>query len=334
MTNILLLKPGAIGDLLQITPVIRALVRKFPDARITVLVGNEPSVDLFRHNPYIAEVIVFEKKGRHRSWRAMAGLRREIGGRRFDLVVNFQRSNLKAWWIVSSCFPCRVLVYRKAKGRIVHAVVNHLEAVAPLGIDPVGADPTLEMHVGQEDDRWADELIAKENPSERPLVALNVGASHPVNRWPIGQFAELARRLYAEAGATVLLVGGAGDRVLSDAVRDEAKVPLIDLVGKTSLLQLGALLKKCAVVVSGDTGPMHMATAVGTPVVALFGAADPERTGPVGEGHKVLQARGVDCVPCRSRRCGHTPELECMTALSVSQVLDAMPFSPTPTTRC
>jgi len=322
--RILLIKPGAIGDLLQLSPVVRALRKKIAPARITLLVGDQASVDLFRHNPSVDEVLVYERRGAHRSWRAFLGLRRDLRRRRFDLIVNFQRSNPKAWLLATAAFPARVLVYHKARRRTVHAVENHLEAVAPLGIDPRTADHRLELFLGDEEEQWADALLAGEGLVGRPLAALNVGASHLVNRWPVGHFAALAQRLHTELGCGVLLVGGPQDRELGQAARANGAVPMVDLVGRTTLLQLGAVLKRCAVAVSGDTGPMHLATAVGTRVVALFGAADPERTGPVGDGHRVLQAAGVPCVPCRSRTCRHVRFLECMERISVDDVFSAV----------
>ncbi|MEW6721359.1 MAG: glycosyltransferase family 9 protein [Thermodesulfobacteriota bacterium] len=322
--KILLFKPGAIGDMLQLSPVVRALKERMPNARIVLMTGGAASAELFSHDPLVDEILVFDRKGEHRPWRAFMKLWAEVRRRRFDLVVNYQRSNLKGWLLLAAAMPCRILVYRKARRRPVHAVENHLEAVAPLGIDPRSADRRLELHLSDDAVRWAGELAAREGAEGRPLVALNPGASHPVNRWPAERFAALAGRLRNELGAAVILVGGPGDRELADAVCGGAGVPIVDLAGRASLLQTAAVLRRCMVVVSGDTGPMHMATAVGTPVVALFGAADPDRTGPVGPGHRVLRALEVPCVPCRSRVCRHTPYLECMDRISVEAVFEAV----------
>lgn len=321
--RVLLFKPGAIGDLLQLSPVVRALKKRFPEARIAVMVGDEASRELFARNPLVDEILVFDKRGSHAAWRAFAGLWGEVRRRRFDLVVNFQRSNVKGRLLLTACFPARTLVYRKARNRIVHAVENHLEAVAPLGIDPRTADRRLELFPGEEDRAWADAMLAGEGLSGKRLAALNPGASHPVNRWPADRFAALARRLHDELGLGVLLVGGPRDGELCGAVRAGCPAPAVDLAGRTTLLRLGAVLERCAVAVSGDTGPMHVATAVGTPVVALFGAADPGRTGPVGDGHRVLQAADVPCVPCRSRTCRYVRYLDCMERISVEDVFSA-----------
>jgi ADP-heptose:LPS heptosyltransferase len=94
----------------------------------------------------------------------------------------------------------------------------------------------------------------------------------------------------------------------------------LDMVGRTSMSQLGAILQKCALLVSGDTGPMHMATAVRTPVLALFGAIDPDRTGPVGQGHAIIQRREIPCVPCNAKTCVNSRHLACMEDISVEEV--------------
>ncbi len=321
--NILIIKPGAIGDLLQMTPVIRAIRLLIPDARITLLVASRISVELFRYNADVHECIVFDKRGDHRRLAMFWKLWRRIRAERFDLVLNFQRSNFKAWLLVAAALPARVLVYHKATGRAVHAVRNHLETVAPLGIDPVAADKRLVFNVGEDAEAYADNLFCSLGFSGKKVVALNPGANHPVNRWNPMNFARLADRLAAENAARVLIIGGQEDIALAGEITGQASIRPVNLAGTTTLLQLGAILKRCNLLVTGDTGPMHMATAVGTPVVALFGAADPARTGPVGEGHRVIQAEGISCVPCRSRHCSGSRYLECMERITVDEVYQA-----------
>ncbi len=322
--NILLIKPGAMGDLLQITPVLRVLKGKYPDARISLLVGNRPSADLFRHNPLVHETIVFDRRGEHRSFSALFGLWLRLRRERYDLVLNFQRSNLKAWLLVSAAFPCRILVYHKAKGRVVHAVVNHLETVAPLGIDPLSTDPRLEFVPGREAEQYAEEIFAGAGLRGKTVVALNPGASFRIKCWPPRRFAQLGERLAHELGAGIILVGGGGERDLAEEICAGMTHSPLDLVGRTDLMQLGAVLKRCALLVSGDTGPMHMATAVGTPVIALFGAIDPERTGPVGEGHMIIRHGEIPCVPCVAKECANPRVLACMEEITVGEVYGAV----------
>ncbi len=316
--NILIIKPGAVGDLLQLTPVIRGLKGKYPGASIALMVGSDAAAAMFAHNPHLGKTVVYDRKGRHRGVAGFFGLWRLLWRERFDLVVNFQRSNIKAWVLASAAFPCRVLVYHKQRHRTVHAVINHLETVAPLGI--AASDLDLELHPGSEDERFADRIFAEADLHGRNVVALNPGASHPVNRWGTKQFAELADLLAERSGGRAVIVGGPGDEALAEEIVTTATSSPLVLTGKTTILQLGAILKRCALLVSGDTGPMHVATAVGTRVVALFGAADPARTGPVGSGHRVIQAAGVSCVPCRSRTCVNARYLECMEEISPEKV--------------
>ena len=322
MHNILIIKPGAIGDVLQLTPVIRALKSKYPDSEITLLVGSASTAELFRYNPSVRETFVYDKRGEHKSIMSFFGLWKRLRTKQFDLVINFQRSNIRAWLLASAAFPCRILVYHKARKRSVHAVVNHLDTLAPLGISAANLD--LELSPGPDARAFARNLLSAFKASNRPIIALNPGASHPLKQWGSGQFAALADILSKELSANIVIVGGSDDIALSEEIaRHTVSRPLL-LAGKLDLLQLGAVLEQCDVLVSGDTGPMHLATAVGTRVAGLFGSTDPARTGPVGRGHRVIQAEGVPCVPCRSLTCQTAVYLECMKKLSPENVYDVI----------
>ncbi len=319
-SNILILKPGAIGDLLQMTPVIRSLNTACPDARITVLVGSRLTADLFRYNSRVREIVVYDRHREHRSFRALLALRQELKRRRFDLVINFQRSNMRTWFLASAAFPCTVLVYHKARKRNIHAVVNYLETLAPLGIRV--DDTRLELTPGADDRDYAERIL-REMQGNGPVIALNPGASHAVNRWPSEKFADLADMLSSRLSARVLVIGGPDDVLLADAILARNRSKPLSIAGKANLLQLAAVMERTELVISGDTGPLHLATAVGTRTVALFGAADPVRTGPVGQGHVIVRAT-VPCVPCRSRVCKNSTPLECMNAITVEQVFAAV----------
>lgn len=320
--NILIIKPGAIGDLLQLTPVIRALKSRYPQGGISLLVGSTATAELFKYNGHVRETMVFEKAGAHKSFRGLLQLWRLLRGNKYDLVINFQRSNLKTWFLASAAFPCRVLVYHKARTRTVHAVVNYLETVAPLGIDATKI--SLDLSLSARERAFAKEIISSLGSAGKPLIALNPGASHPVNRWATDRFAALSDMLSQKLAARVILIGGKEDVTLAEEIAAKAGSKPLNMAGRASLLQLGALLEQCDILVSGDTGPLHIATAVGTRVVALFGAADPARTGPVGSGHRVIQAADVPCLPCRSRSCNNRTYLECMEKIPVSLIFETI----------
>jgi ADP-heptose:LPS heptosyltransferase len=189
VNNILVIKPGAIGDLLQLTPVLRALKTHYPSSRITLITGSRASGLLFRNNPHVHDVLVYEKRGEHRQAASFLKLWADIRRRRFDLVLNFQRSNLKIWLLTAAAYPCRVLVYHRSDRPGLHAVKNYLETIEPLGIP--AASPDLELFPGPEDRSFADAVLAGFKSDAKPLIALNPGASHAVNRWDMAQFAEL-----------------------------------------------------------------------------------------------------------------------------------------------
>jgi len=318
--KILIIKPGAIGDLLHISPALRALKERLPDAQVDIMVGSRATKCLFEHNPHIRRVLLFDRKGDHRSLSAFAKLWHEVHSENYDLVINFQRSTFKVWLLVMAALPCRVLVYHKTRRKGVHAVVNHLETLVPLGIDVKEADLNLELYVSEDDKQFASERISVAGLSGKPLIALNLGASNRIKCWASQSFAQLGDRLAAEFGAGIILVGGPDENDLAELVMAAAQVKPLNLVGKMSLTQLGAVLQHCKLLVSGDTGPLHLATAVGTKVIGLFGAIDPMRTGPVGSGHIVISHPEVPCVPCNDKKCHHTPHLECMTRITVNEV--------------
>jgi ADP-heptose:LPS heptosyltransferase len=319
--SILIIKPGAIGDLLQLTPVVRALASAYQGSRISLLVGAQATATLFQHHPLVAETILFDRRGEHRSLLSLLRLWLRIKRGKYSLVVQFQRSNLRAWFLVSAALPCRVLVYHKTRDRTVHVVDDYLDTLAPLGIS--GQERGLELFVGKADEEFAADVFSRYGLEGGTVIALNPGASHPVNRWGAGRFAALADLLTERMSAKIILIGGSEDRALADEIAAAAASKPQVLCGKATLLQTAAILKKCDLLISGDTGPLHLATAVGTSVLALFGAADPERTGPVGPAHRVIQAKGVACVPCRSRVCKSSRYLECMESISAREVADA-----------
>jgi heptosyltransferase II len=320
--NILIIKPGAIGDLLQLTPVIRALAGRYPGARISLLVGSRATATLFQHNPHVSDVIIFDKRGEHRSFSALLSLWKMLRAGEYGLVLNFQRSNLKAWFLATAAFPCRVLVYRKARNRIVHVVDNYLETIAPLDI--AGQDRSLELFTGTDDEQFAEDVFSANGYGGKIVIALNPGASHPMKRWDTDQFAALGDELMGRLDARIVIIGGNDDIALASHIAASMALKPLVLTGKVTLLQVGAILKKCNLLVSGDTGPLHLATAVGTRVVGLFGAVDPARTGPVGTGHRVIQARGVECVPCRRNACNAGQRHACMKKILVKDVADAV----------
>lgn len=317
--NILIIKPGAIGDLLHITPVIRALKSLAPAASITVMVSSRVTASLFTDNPLVNEVVIFDKRGEQRTWRGVFALRQRLRPQRFDLVLNYQRSNIKGWFLVMAAFPCRVLVYHKTRRRVIHAIVDHLRPLAQMGIDPETADRRLDFFPSATDEEFADRFLRDNDLVGKRLVAFNPGTSHQSKCWPIERFAALGEYLAGTHNCEIIVVGSRDEAPLAQAIREGMSRQIRDLCG-CSLGELAALLKRCAFLVTGDTGPMHIATAVGTRVLALYGPISPVRSGPVGEGHRIVMHAELDCCPCNRFDCRNASFRLCMESITVAEV--------------
>ncbi|MGA1794358.1 MAG: glycosyltransferase family 9 protein [bacterium] len=327
---ILVIKPGAIGDVLHMTPVVKAIKRHLPDARAIFLVGGEPAMDLLAHNPNVYSVVVFKKgRGLPETGRIIR-LARSLQRENIDWILNYQPSNWRWRLLTLLLRPKGTSLYRKQRRisggtRVVHAVEDHCKPLQKLGIE--AEDLTLDLVLTGDEQAAAEGVLAAHTggDSAKGTVCLNMGASHPVNRWPVHFFYQLHILLDMEGFRTVL-VGGEEDRVLAEEFLSIGPARVLNLVGSLSIRMSAAVLNRCDILVSGDTGPLHLATAVGTRVIGLFGAADPRRTGPIGRGHVVVQP-DLPCVPCRKRRCPMGRRV-CMEAIApedvVSRILSSM----------
>jgi heptosyltransferase-2 len=270
----------------------------------------------------VDEVIVFDKKGEHGSWGGILSLWKRLREKRFDLVLNYQRSNLKAWFLVTAALPCRVLVYHKTRRKVVHAVFDHLRPLAALGVDPYAADRRLDFFPSIGDEGYAKRFIAENGLSGKPLVVFNPGTTHAVKCWPTDRYAALGDRLVDMFGCGIVVVGSREERPLADDIRSGMRHPVHDLCG-CSLGELGALLERAEFLVTGDTGPMHIASAVGTRALALYGPISPQRSGPVGEGHRIVRHDEVWCCPCNRFDCINPTFRLCMEMITVDEVMAA-----------
>ena len=312
--RILIIKPSSLGDVVHALPTVNLIRKKFPEAHISWLI-NDSLASLLKDCPIINERIEF-CRGDYAKFPAL--LFRLWRGH-FDLVVDLQgllRSGLMTW---GTRAPRRIGLSDAREGARLfynevvevpraHAVDRCLCAARHLGCD---AGP-IEFPLG----------ISPQIKSEG-LIAVNPSARWKTKLWGDEKFADLVRQL---PGRRVVLTGSVADRPRCELIAQGCR----NLAGGTSLLDLAELYSRCAVVITNDSGPMHIAAAVGTPVVAIFGPTDPALTGPYGNQHVVLRA-GIPCSPCLKDHCTHTPRMECMTLVTVEQVLAAVkPFTDGP----
>ena len=313
-----------------LTPALRALKRAYPESNLTLLL--RPLVaDLMKTHPYVDTCIVDTKnRGRYRS---LTGLVRRIHGAAFDVAVVLHPTSFRnALLPFLARVPIRVGTNVSGRGMLltasceddtsVHEVHRYLRVLRLLNID---ASPDfLEFwHTDANREMVQDLLHAEGVSSTSRLIALNFGTTWRTKRWDIANFVEvidqIARRT---ADTSVVLTGSSAETELAAAL--PTSLPAINLVGKTSILQLGALLERCEICLTCDSGPMHIAAAVGTPTIALFGPTDPVRHKPYGVGHTVVE-KPVVCRPCYRRTCYRqdAPHL-CMTEIDPVEVVKAL----------
>ncbi len=324
--KVLFFKPGAIGDLLHALPALKALKQKYPAALVTVVVS--PGLEsLLQGTPVADRVLVFDKSQLKKSLRYFIEFGLRLRDERYELFVDMQPS-ARSFVLRRICGAKQTLVYRKQKhaGRVarrLHAVHNFMETLRPIGIDE--SAESIELHLPDEALRSVDRFLSEKGVDRnRPLIALNcgVGAARPARNWFPERFGSLADRLIRELGAAVVFVGGKEDEELVRNVMAGMKETALSAAGELSIAESAALLARCACLVSSDTGPLHLATAVGTRVVGLFGSTDPMRTGPVGRGHRIL-IKDLACVPCEEKHCPLGMRA-CMDAISIEDVFQAV----------
>ena len=337
--RILVIKLRYVGDVLLATPVLSRLRESFPKAHLAMLV-NPGTEDVVRDHPALDEMLVLARGGLIRQWRFVQDLRR----RRFDLVIDLtdgDRSALLSWLCGA---PVRLGYNSEGRWRGVlytqvvaadrfsmHTVRYHLKSLEGLGL--AGPPPAPILTVAPEARQEADRLLREAGVDEaRPFVCLHPGARWWFKAWPAERYAALADLLQIEAPAQALFLGGDQERSIERRIADGMKTPFRSLIGKTSLRTLAAVLERAALMVSNDNGPMHMAAALGVPVIGLFGPSDPAVWGPWGDGHRTFY-KGLDCRACFHPDC-FRGEQNCMRQIkleevwnAVSQTLDAFHFT-------
>lgn len=329
--RILIVSVNWLGDLIFMTPALRAVRKRFAGAHLACLVPPR-GVPLLSGNPHLDEVIPLAETRRPAAWAALLRAAGHLREKRFDTAILFHRSFSRTVLAWAAGIPCRIgyrtrkrgwLLTRSApapKPDTLHKVEWFLHLLRQVGIPPDGH--RYEPGVTRADEARARALLSELGiGSGEPVAALHVGANWKLKRWPAARFAELGDRLSARRNVKILFVGGASDLPLIRSVTDRMKCRPAVAAGKTSFPELGAVLKRVRVLVSNDSGPLHMAVAVGTPVVAVFGPTAPTLTG-LPEGAQGATFFGsIGCpVPCYQLRC---PVNLCMERVTVDQVLEA-----------
>jgi len=326
--KILIRATNWVGDAIMALPALRVVRARFPDARIAIL-ARPYVADIYRGQKICDELISYDPKGAHAGLVGRERLAKELRKQKFDVALLLQNAFDAAWLAWRSGIPERVgyardgrslLLTRKIpapkRGEIpAHEQFYYLELLRRAGwIDSLPGESFIALDVSEEHRRQAEEALSSVGARPNAVrIAIGAGASYGSAKcWPPDRFAEFVNRFRLHTDADVILFGTAAEQKVSDAIGAGIKGPSISLVGKTAIAALPALLSRCQLFVGNDSGAMHVAAAVGLPVVAIFGPTDPHGTAPVTPRCTVVQEKPY-CSPCFLRRC--PIDHRCMTSV-------------------
>lgn len=331
-TRILVIKMSALGDCILAIPSIRAIRQKFPNGYIKVLIDMRFR-NVLKGCPYINDTIVCDFERRHKGLRGFLRLAKELRRENFDVIVDLQNSRKSHILSFLSMCPLRFgydngkfsfLLNRKVKdsGPVLRPIAHQSRVLNLLGIN--SKDERLELWYTKEDEQWADDFLNQNWVAQgQRLVGINLAASErwATKRWPPNYIAKLTEVLAIQMGIRTVFTGLKKDMGLAKKIVSVTKSKPIIACGRTNLSRLCALMKRCAVYITPDSAPMHIASALGVPFVALFGPTDPSRHLNPASAYVVLK-KNLKCAPCYKSRCfiGY----KCMKKIGVDEVADAV----------
>jgi len=327
--NILVRGTNWIGDAVMTLPAIDAVRATFPRAKITVLCKPWVAA-LYETSPHIDEIFLFEISGRHEGVRGKLRLARDLKTRNFDLAILLQNAIEAAIITSLARIPLRAGYNSDGRGLLlthavrrtkaikkVHQVHYYLEMLTSLGFRSAG--PEVQITLGNDYHDTADRILADYGVTANELVVgMAPGASYgPAKMWFPDRYAAVADKLAADFGARIALFGSESDRARTDLVQQYTVHECLNIAGHTSLREAIALIARCDLFISNDSGLMHLAGALGIPLVAIFGSTNPATTSPVGTKSVVVHKK-VSCSPCLKQVC--PTDFRCMDIIETDDV--------------
>ncbi|MCD6271357.1 MAG: lipopolysaccharide heptosyltransferase I [Deltaproteobacteria bacterium] len=341
--NILIVKLSAIGDVIHTLPSLNALRKRYPAAKITWLV-EEAASDFVKGHRALDRVIVSKRKKWIKglfsasfleNFHELLNFVKELRDTKYDLIIDFQ-TLMKSGILVALAKGKRKAGYGKGMEHMEHSYIFLDERIPPVDMNNHAILRNLmlleslgiksqkiqyDLPVFEEDrEKTADLLKTTGLIVSKPVVAVNPVAKWETKLWDNKKFAKLGDRLVKDYGAEIIFTGSKDDLPVIEDIISHMQTKAANMAGKTTLKMLAAVFEQADLVISTDTGPMHVAAATGTPVVAIFGPTAPWRTGPFGSMHQVVRAE-LECSPCFKRKCN---SVDCMRNISVDQVLSAV----------
>jgi heptosyltransferase-1 len=343
--SILIVKLSAIGDVIQTLPMLETLKRQYPRACIDWVVEEDASTLLLSH-PMINRVIISRRKSWLKKvlepgefWRTLGEMGkfiRELRSRHYDWVID-NHGIFKSGLLVMLSWGRRKIGFQASAGIADecsyfftherykplsierHALERYLDLVSQMGV-PV-EKPALHFPVPPDSLKKAEALLRQKGFDSRPLVVLHPMAKWESKKWPADKFARLISALVRREASIVITGSPHDEGPVGEILRRTGdSVKVLNLAGKTNLLELAGIFSLSDLVLCPDTGPMHLAAAVKAPLITLFGPTAPWRTGPYGNNPGIIR-KGLPCSPCFKKKC---QTMECMNSISVEEVLDAV----------
>jgi len=337
-TNILVRVPNWIGDAVMCLPALRDIREYIGQSNVTVL-ARPAIAELLRGHSGVDEILVYDYQGEHQGLMGVLKLIRVVKKKRFDCAVLFQNAFEAAMIALLSGISSRIGYATDGRGWFLTQPIPLIRSIAIHHTQYYQRLVQAMTHISFEDHAPQLVMTPKEQsmceesfpgvfqPPEMIVIGINPGSVYgSAKRWLPERFAEVGDRLVEALPQTVpgfpvvrcVIVGGKGEEEIATAIAQRMTHQPIILSGKTTIRELMGVLTRCAVLVTNDTGPMHVAYALGVPVVAIFGSTDPHTTGPSGSLQDVVRAQ-VRCSPCLLRAC--PIDHRCMTHISVEQVV-------------
>jgi ADP-heptose:LPS heptosyltransferase len=323
INRILVIKLRAIGDVLLSTPVVQNLHDHFPLAQIDFLT-DKFAAEVVIGNPWVSNVLTFDRKND-----SSVGMIRQVREKKYDLIIDLF-SNPRSAIITRlsgarfrAGFPFRWRKYAyniiiPPRAGNIHNIDFNLDALRRLDIPVLHFQPYFPL------EGWAKQFAAEwfrgENLDGKQVVGLNPSGGWYTKRWGLEHYARLGDLIGQRYGASIIVLWGPGEEDDARFIQQRMKIPA-QVIPKTTLSQLGAIIHRCAFIVSNDSGPMHIAASLGIPTLGIFGPTNPLQQGPYGINHRWVRNEELDCLECSLTACpiGNI----CMTQLEVERVLDA-----------
>lgn len=330
MDRILVVNVNWVGDVLFSTPLIKALRKKFPKAYIACMVVPRCK-EVLESNPHLNEVIIYDEDGIHRSPFGKLRLIAALRSKKFEAAILLHRSFTRSLLVFLAGIPRRIGYYRRKRDFLITDVVelppedsHRVDFFLTLGkpLDISLDDRNYEFFISEGDRKKAKVFLKSEGCDDSDtLIAINPGGNWGPKRWPRGNFSETADELMKRYNAKIVITGAQKDLALARDISSRMKQQPIISCGKTTLKEVAAIFERAKLVISNDSGPMHIAVAVGAKTVALFGPTSPRMTGPIGGGRSIILHQDVGCqIPCYNFSCS---EYKCMEAIKPQDILEA-----------